>query len=228
MSHTTTPRAARRFPTDEEVAARLVEWRSAGNPASVARADQQAAAVRDNLARSALATKVGVAAGYFGSAAIDRSSDLDSSPVLRHAAYAAAQTLLAAESGGIEILCPHTAEARPLLLCADPPVLACRDCMATERVQNRLRVMGAQWAGQCDRCGRCSESLFPSSLAVDHLTVVSLVCGPCRDMDEAAIGAAREGAHVTRVGRNRPCPCGSGRKFKRCCALVHGTVAEAR
>ena len=26
---------------------------------------------------------------------------------------------------------------------------------------------------------------------------------------------------VVNVGRNDPCPCGSGRKFKRCCGAVH-------
>ncbi|HEY6010722.1 MAG TPA: SEC-C metal-binding domain-containing protein [Nitrospirota bacterium] len=25
----------------------------------------------------------------------------------------------------------------------------------------------------------------------------------------------------SKVGRNEPCPCGSGRKFKRCCGLTH-------
>jgi hypothetical protein len=29
--------------------------------------------------------------------------------------------------------------------------------------------------------------------------------------------AARRGAPLPRIGRNDPCPCGSGRKFKRCC-----------
>ena len=27
--------------------------------------------------------------------------------------------------------------------------------------------------------------------------------------------------------RNEPCPCGSGRKYKRCCALVEGGAGEA-
>lgn len=27
-----------------------------------------------------------------------------------------------------------------------------------------------------------------------------------------------------KVGRNNPCPCGSGRKFKKCCAVTSGTV----
>ena len=26
---------------------------------------------------------------------------------------------------------------------------------------------------------------------------------------------------VNKVGRNEPCPCGSGKKFKKCCALTH-------
>ncbi|MGH7856174.1 MAG: SEC-C metal-binding domain-containing protein [Candidatus Binatia bacterium] len=27
----------------------------------------------------------------------------------------------------------------------------------------------------------------------------------------------RESFNETRIGRNDPCPCGSGKKFKRCC-----------
>ncbi|MBI3600630.1 MAG: SEC-C domain-containing protein [Nitrospinae bacterium] len=33
-----------------------------------------------------------------------------------------------------------------------------------------------------------------------------------------------ESAHQARsskVGRNAPCPCGSGKKFKKCCGLLH-------
>lgn len=26
---------------------------------------------------------------------------------------------------------------------------------------------------------------------------------------------------VTKVGRNEPCPCGSGKKFKKCCVVTH-------
>ena len=35
-----------------------------------------------------------------------------------------------------------------------------------------------------------------------------------------ALDAARPSMHprqVTKVGRNAPCPCGSGRKYKKCC-----------
>jgi SWIM/SEC-C metal-binding protein len=34
-----------------------------------------------------------------------------------------------------------------------------------------------------------------------------------RDSEKAASAASQ----APRVGRNDPCPCGSGRKFKRCC-----------
>ena len=27
---------------------------------------------------------------------------------------------------------------------------------------------------------------------------------------------------MSKVGRNQPCPCGSGRKYKHCCLLSHG------
>ncbi|PJD00044.1 hypothetical protein GQ37_005775 [Janthinobacterium sp. BJB1] len=27
-------------------------------------------------------------------------------------------------------------------------------------------------------------------------------------------------SHFGKIGRNNPCPCGSGKKYKRCCLLV--------
>jgi preprotein translocase subunit SecA len=39
--------------------------------------------------------------------------------------------------------------------------------------------------------------------------------------EEAALPAARSAATGRKVGRNDPCPCGSGRKYKRC----HGVAA---
>jgi uncharacterized protein YecA (UPF0149 family) len=36
---------------------------------------------------------------------------------------------------------------------------------------------------------------------------------------QAVMGRSRAGvaAGATKVGRNAPCPCGSGKKYKRCC-----------
>ncbi len=36
---------------------------------------------------------------------------------------------------------------------------------------------------------------------------------------------ARAGAGSVKVGRNDPCPCGSGQKFKRCCGAAGGPGA---
>lgn len=33
---------------------------------------------------------------------------------------------------------------------------------------------------------------------------------------------------MSKVGRNEPCPCGSGRKAKRCCGIVGGPSEESR
>jgi uncharacterized protein len=36
----------------------------------------------------------------------------------------------------------------------------------------------------------------------------------------------REPHHVTKVGRNEPCPCGSGKKYKRCCMSATADLME--
>jgi len=35
-----------------------------------------------------------------------------------------------------------------------------------------------------------------------------------------SIADATEPAHRTKVGRNAPCPCGSGKKYKKCCGVT--------
>jgi hypothetical protein len=35
-----------------------------------------------------------------------------------------------------------------------------------------------------------------------------------------ALDASQRPARATKVGRNAPCPCGSGRKYKKCCGSV--------
>lgn len=50
-------------------------------------------------------------------------------------------------------------------------------------------------------------------------------------MDERRAQLEREGAtgfHRTRIGRNTTCPCGSGRKFKKCCISGAALVGPAR
>jgi len=38
-----------------------------------------------------------------------------------------------------------------------------------------------------------------------------------RDYDRTHDRPGRQLVNLARVGRNDPCPCGSGRKFKKCC-----------
>jgi uncharacterized protein len=39
-------------------------------------------------------------------------------------------------------------------------------------------------------------------------------CQPVQEFDPRIVTSARK-----KVGRNEPCPCGSGKKHKRCCGL---------
>jgi len=42
-----------------------------------------------------------------------------------------------------------------------------------------------------------------------------------RSIQEGAIEKSAGQAKSTKIGRNEPCPCGSGKKFKKCCGLLH-------
>ena len=43
-----------------------------------------------------------------------------------------------------------------------------------------------------------------------------------RTAPKATVGAAKSG----KVGRNDPCPCGSGKKYKKCCGANEGAQSE--
>ena len=99
---------------------------------------------------------------------------------------------------------------------------------------------GWGWIGWSDGYGfirthlrdwRRAEQVLREGLAVDQvrdrpdmLGRLADVCEEQGRKDEAA-GLRKEAkrsaaaAHVTRpkIGRNEPCPCGSGKKFKKCC-----------
>ncbi|MEO6807755.1 MAG: SEC-C metal-binding domain-containing protein, partial [Isosphaeraceae bacterium] len=78
-----------------------------------------------------------------------------------------------------------------------------------------LSYLGARW--QLDRAQTIHESAPPDGS-------VEVAAGGIRSQQEAAISASqgekkREPVRNTgrKVGRNDPCPCGSGKKFKACC-----------
>jgi uncharacterized protein len=61
------------------------------------------------------------------------------------------------------------------------------------------------------------REVFPEALREYALVGRSIF-----EVHRAADADAREPVRSTKVGRNKPCPCGSGKKYKRCCgARVH-------
>lgn len=40
---------------------------------------------------------------------------------------------------------------------------------------------------------------------------------PAREMNASARAASADSVPYSKIGRNEPCPCGSGKKYKRCC-----------
>lgn len=42
-----------------------------------------------------------------------------------------------------------------------------------------------------------------------------------------AVGSRQQAARAVEVGRNAPCPCGSGKKFKKCCGRPGGPSDRA-
>jgi SWIM/SEC-C metal-binding protein len=55
----------------------------------------------------------------------------------------------------------------------------------------------------------------------DHEIVVIVGVEPDKPEDitdiEKAVAAREPARAVAKIGRNDPCPCGSGKKFKKCC-----------
>jgi preprotein translocase subunit SecA len=90
-----------------------------------------------------------------------------------------------------------------------------------------LSYLGARW--QLDRARTIHES--PASDA--GVSAASAPGGDIRARQDAAIASSQKSDHkpeplrntAKRVGRNDPCPCGSGKKFKACC-MRKGAGAE--
>jgi hypothetical protein len=72
---------------------------------------------------------------------------------------------------------------------------------------------------------RCSyrwvEKNMPGSLNLCGGRILSCRIRPDGSMVQSSVGkmveASQPAAPVGKVGRNEPCPCGSGKKYKRCC-----------
>jgi hypothetical protein len=129
--------------------------------------------------------------------------------------------ILAAFSAGVTHLCEHTQQIRPMLLTCDPPALVCMQGACLDRADATRAALGFHWDNLCDACGRYTEMVTAHLSSLGPLTISAHLCGTCVSaIKDNAIQAAD---HIQAVGRKSPCPCGSGRRFKRC----HGSVREA-
>jgi uncharacterized protein len=79
---------------------------------------------------------------------------------------------------------------------------------------------------------RFPKKALPAKDRADFLAVLPLVLGLIhhklrgRADPFAALATARRGGR--KVGRNEPCPCGSGRKYKRCCGSAEKRELDLR
>lgn len=209
----------RRFPTDKEVQTFIQERFCAPEDmprlAGTSYADQMQAASSESSRSMSAAGQYGTASGdlrYFvrgGDEKGDRLGD--------HIQRSAVRAYLAAASVGIEPLCPHTFQVRPLMLMCDPPVVFCTNCLQdpSARIKERAAEIGFFFEEACDICGAHSEMMTPTTMGMSNLQITAHACRQCaRESEDVTL---QEVETIVPVGRNMPCPCGSGRKFKHCC-----------
>lgn len=206
----------RRFPTEREID----EWMTAHLVDSKqpldAHMDQLKAAAYDADRRFVGGSVHAVATGRAEWALVDTPGAHDVVP--HDAQRSAARAYLAAVSAGITPLCPHVNQIRPLTLLCDPPVVMCSSC--APRV---LRTPPPfHYDHQCDLCGAHSETLAEMGTMLGHIAIWGHVCPRCGD--EQLQRATRQARRVMPIGRNRPCPCGSRRKYKHCCGPRTGVA----
>lgn len=200
---------ARRFLTDVELDA-ILDALADADALPVGVLDQLGAANREMAGIGRHMAAHAVANGgwaYLGSSRGDTT-------LLRRMVQPRLKMTLAAFSAGITHLCPHTRQIRPLLLSCDPPTIVCMQPACMDRVDKHAQTHGYRWDHHCDGCGQPAAMVTPYLTALGPLSISAHLCQACADaMADTAVQAA-DG--VQTVGRKSPCPCGSGRRFKRC------------
>jgi hypothetical protein len=112
--------------------------------------------------------------------------------------------------------CAHRSfiDTRPAFIVAALRFAGCPTC-----VQERTSAAAAELEHdtQCDVCG-ADHGLVTERVVPFAYATASVYTGPCCDQlfDYAAPVVTRTYMRAQRVGRNDPCPCGCGRKAKRC------------
>ena len=125
----------------------------------------------------------------------------------------ATKMLMTAYTAGPRELCPHTRQVRPQVMFCDPPVRVCKECLPS--VLPEISRMTPRWDNECDCCGAHDAKMFPVTVVALGTYLNGNVCEACHVQQTSV--AFRETPEVRVIGRKQPCPCGSGRKYKRCC-----------
>ena len=78
-----------------------------------------------------------------------------------------------------------------------------------------------------DRTVRMVLSVSPKAEPIRRVQVANPLTegfegGPRQSVKKVTVGAKKG----EKVGRNDPCPCGSGKKYKKCCGVNDGTQGE--
>ncbi|MFF3874675.1 SEC-C metal-binding domain-containing protein [Streptomyces sp. NPDC001978] len=199
----------RHFFTEAEVRAVVGDASAARVP--VALADQLAAAereVRDAFARNL--PHALIRQGHGWGLATDAATAPETVAV---GAMQGARMFLTAYTSGLLELCPHAWQARPQVMNCDPPVIVCTACLPACTAE--IERMTPRWNNECDCCGAQDPRMFPVTMAIMGIYLSGHLCGDCHNRHAAA--ALREMPDVQLIGRKQPCPCGSGRRYKRCC-----------
>lgn len=92
--------------------------------------------------------------------------------------------------------------------------LACKSGASLQRDLEDLRI--ARALGRGERYSPCSAAIR-SAMDRRCSRPVLEAFAPVSEDPQLARPSREAVAPVSMVGRNRPCPCGSGRKFKKCC-----------
>ncbi len=198
------PQPVRYFPSDAEVTAWIAADLAGDGTTDVAADDQRTAAAADSAGHFVDTARRDVADGHIDLVVIDHGGSADR-PYGEHVLHAGITTYWAV-SHLVSDACVHAGETRPLIIIADPPTACCRDCWPI--LGTEISARPVLWPGSCDRCGATTVRPIRSKLLFAHIELRSKICGSC---------LAQEMAAAKDIPRNRPCPCGSGKKFKRCC-----------
>ncbi|WP_366942060.1 SEC-C metal-binding domain-containing protein [Cupriavidus basilensis] len=106
--------------------------------------------------------------------------------------------------------------------CSDEPALTAGPRLDSYCRRRKYKERADKWFGLC-MASRGPEVRFGISLTYPWVEDAQLT-GETRDMpapmpiEEAMSAVLSRRRRVQKVGRNDPCPCGSGLKFKKCCS----------